>query len=98
MTIQPTDYELGAEFKHVYSGKVRDLYEAPDGRLLFIASDRISAEAVHEVSFKETKLSSPYLNIKNRSFNMSCKVICKNAISVVSVSLELRRNTARIST
>ncbi|MEN9716353.1 MAG: hypothetical protein RLZZ483_328, partial [Actinomycetota bacterium] len=43
MTIQPTDYELGAEFKHVYSGKVRDLYEAPDGRLLFIASDRISA-------------------------------------------------------
>jgi phosphoribosylaminoimidazole-succinocarboxamide synthase len=43
VTIQPTDYELGAEFKHVYSGKVRDLYEAPDGRLLFIASDRISA-------------------------------------------------------
>ena len=43
MTIQPTDYDLGAEFKHVYSGKVRDLYEAPDGRLLFIASDRISA-------------------------------------------------------
>lgn len=28
---------------HVYSGKVRDLYEAPDGRLLFVASDRISA-------------------------------------------------------
>jgi phosphoribosylaminoimidazole-succinocarboxamide synthase len=43
VTIQPADYELGAEFKHVYSGKVRDLYEAPDGRLLFIASDRISA-------------------------------------------------------
>jgi len=29
--------------KHVYSGKVRDLYAYPDGRLLFVASDRISA-------------------------------------------------------
>ena len=29
--------------KHVYSGKVRDLYEADDGTLLFVASDRISA-------------------------------------------------------
>jgi phosphoribosylaminoimidazole-succinocarboxamide synthase len=28
---------------HVYSGKVRDLYALPDGRLLFVASDRISA-------------------------------------------------------
>jgi phosphoribosylaminoimidazole-succinocarboxamide synthase len=28
---------------HVYSGKVRDLYETPEGRLLFVASDRISA-------------------------------------------------------
>ncbi|MDQ3628361.1 MAG: phosphoribosylaminoimidazolesuccinocarboxamide synthase [Actinomycetota bacterium] len=28
---------------HVYSGKVRDLYELPDGRLLMVASDRISA-------------------------------------------------------
>ena len=27
----------------MYSGKVRDLYEDPDGRLLFVASDRISA-------------------------------------------------------
>ena len=27
----------------VYSGKVRDLYRAPDGALLFVASDRISA-------------------------------------------------------
>ena len=27
----------------VYSGKVRDLYEYPDGRLLFVASDRMSA-------------------------------------------------------
>lgn len=29
--------------RHVYSGKVRDLYELEDGRLLFVASDRISA-------------------------------------------------------
>ena len=28
---------------HEYSGKVRDLYRAPDGALLFVASDRISA-------------------------------------------------------
>jgi phosphoribosylaminoimidazole-succinocarboxamide synthase len=28
---------------HVYSGKVRDLYEYPDGRMLFVASDRMSA-------------------------------------------------------
>ena len=30
-------------FTHVYSGKVRDLYSMPDGTLLFVASDRISA-------------------------------------------------------
>jgi phosphoribosylaminoimidazole-succinocarboxamide synthase len=30
-------------YKHVYSGKVRDLYEMVDGSLLFVASDRISA-------------------------------------------------------
>jgi phosphoribosylaminoimidazole-succinocarboxamide synthase len=28
---------------HLHSGKVRDLYELPDGRLLMVASDRISA-------------------------------------------------------
>ncbi len=28
---------------HAYSGKVRDLYRYPDGRLLFVASDRMSA-------------------------------------------------------
>src|SRR3954454_22094052 len=28
---------------HVHSGKVRDLYELPDGRLLMVATDRISA-------------------------------------------------------
>src|SRR4051795_10858236 len=31
----------GAE--HVHSGKVRDLYRLPDGHLLMVASDRISA-------------------------------------------------------
>ena len=40
----PTDnYGLDADYKHLYSGKVRDLYETPDGKLLFVASDRISA-------------------------------------------------------
>lgn len=42
MKIQPTEYNLPG-FKHVYSGKVRDLFESEDGRLLFVASDRISA-------------------------------------------------------
>ncbi len=32
-----------ADLPHVYSGKVRDLYQLPDGNLLFVASDRISA-------------------------------------------------------
>jgi phosphoribosylaminoimidazole-succinocarboxamide synthase len=30
-------------FRHIYSGKVRDLHESPDGNLLVVASDRISA-------------------------------------------------------
>ena len=30
-------------YTHVYSGKVRDLYAVPDGSLLVVASDRISA-------------------------------------------------------
>lgn len=37
------NYDLPTDYTHVYSGKVRDLYSTPDGRLLFIASDRISA-------------------------------------------------------
>jgi phosphoribosylaminoimidazole-succinocarboxamide synthase len=37
------EYDLPDDYTHVYSGKVRDLYETPDGRLLFVASDRISA-------------------------------------------------------
>ena len=43
MTINPQSFNLGSDYTHVYSGKVRDLYEAPDGRMLFVASDRISA-------------------------------------------------------
>jgi phosphoribosylaminoimidazole-succinocarboxamide synthase len=39
--IAPTPSIEGAE--HVHSGKVRDLYRLPDGRLLMVASDRISA-------------------------------------------------------
>jgi len=41
--IPAPDYDLPEGYTHVYSGKVRDLYEDPDGRLLFVASDRISA-------------------------------------------------------
>ena len=29
--------------RHVHAGKVRDLYDAGDGRLLMVASDRLSA-------------------------------------------------------
>lgn len=36
-------YGLPPEYEHVYSGKVRDLYRTSDGKLLFVASDRISA-------------------------------------------------------
>src|SRR3954453_11461637 len=39
--IAPAPSIEGAE--HVHSGKVRDLYRLPDGRLLMVASDRISA-------------------------------------------------------
>jgi phosphoribosylaminoimidazole-succinocarboxamide synthase len=34
---------LPPTFKHLHSGKVRDLYQTPEGNLLMIASDRISA-------------------------------------------------------
>ena len=37
------DMGLPEGYRGVYSGKVRDLFEAPDGSLLFVASDRISA-------------------------------------------------------
>ncbi|MEK9809403.1 MAG: phosphoribosylaminoimidazolesuccinocarboxamide synthase, partial [Candidatus Nanopelagicales bacterium] len=37
------EYDLPEGYTHVYSGKVRDLYSAPNGQLLFVASDRISA-------------------------------------------------------
>ncbi|MDT4939195.1 MAG: phosphoribosylaminoimidazole-succinocarboxamide synthase, partial [Pseudonocardiales bacterium] len=35
--------EAPAGLAHVHSGKVRDLYRTDDGRLLMVASDRISA-------------------------------------------------------
>jgi len=38
-----TDFGLPDEYTHLYSGKVRDLYSTPDGLLLFVACDRISA-------------------------------------------------------
>ena len=39
----PAPYDLPEGYAHVYSGKVRDLYSTPNGQLLFVASDRISA-------------------------------------------------------
>lgn len=42
-TLPQVDYGLADDYRHLYSGKVRDLFETPDGRLLFVASDRISA-------------------------------------------------------
>ena len=39
--IPPAPEVEGAE--HVHSGKVRDLYRLGDGRLLMVASDRMSA-------------------------------------------------------
>src|SRR3954454_7541401 len=42
MTSEMAAAEL-AGLRHLHSGKVRDLYEYPDGRLLMVASDRISA-------------------------------------------------------
>ena len=39
----PTSSPVLPGLDHVYSGKVRDLYRYPDGRLLFVASDRMSA-------------------------------------------------------
>ena len=36
-------WDVGADFTHIYSGKVRDLYRSDSGELLVVASDRISA-------------------------------------------------------
>ncbi len=40
--IEPLPAEIPGA-RHVHSGKVRDLYELPDGNLLMVASDRLSA-------------------------------------------------------
>ncbi len=37
------DLDLPEGYRHVYSGKVRDLFATPSGQLLFVASDRVSA-------------------------------------------------------
>lgn len=42
-TVPAPDLTLPDGYRHISSGKVRDLYETSDGRLLFVASDRISA-------------------------------------------------------
>ena len=42
-SIPPPDYALPDGYTHLYSGKVRDLWRTPEGELLFVATDRISA-------------------------------------------------------
>ena len=37
------DLDLPEGYEHIYGGKVRDLFRTPDGDLLVVASDRISA-------------------------------------------------------
>ena len=43
MSTESSPYDLPGGYTHLYSGKVRDLYTTPENRLLFVASDRISA-------------------------------------------------------
>ena len=43
MSTEPSPYDLPEGYTHLYAGKVRDLYTTPENRLLFVASDRISA-------------------------------------------------------
>ena len=43
MSAESSPYDLPEGYTHLYSGKVRDLYTTPENRLLFVASDRISA-------------------------------------------------------
>lgn len=37
------EYQLPAGYRHLYTGKVRELWETPSGDVLFVATDRISA-------------------------------------------------------
>ena len=39
----PGGAQPGAGLRHLYSGKVRELYQLVDGTLLLVATDRISA-------------------------------------------------------
>ena len=41
--VDDTPYDETLMFDHLHSGKVRDLYQTPEGLLLLVASDRISA-------------------------------------------------------
>ncbi|HKA94785.1 MAG TPA: phosphoribosylaminoimidazolesuccinocarboxamide synthase, partial [Streptosporangiaceae bacterium] len=39
----PPDGPAGGALQHLYSGKVREVYQMPGGLLLLVATDRISA-------------------------------------------------------
>lgn len=41
--VPATEFELPEGYKHLYTGKVRELWETPSGDVLFVATDRISA-------------------------------------------------------
>ena len=43
LTLGSEVYGRRMALDHLYSGKVRDIYDAGDGRLLFVTSDRMSA-------------------------------------------------------
>ncbi len=53
--------DLEGKLEKMASGKVRDLFEVDDERLLFVASDRISAFDVVMKNVSLNQLSSRYM-------------------------------------
>ena len=53
--------DLQGKLEKLASGKVRELFEVGDERLLFVASDRISAFDVVMKNVSSNQLSSPYI-------------------------------------
>ena len=53
---------------HIYSGKVRDIYDAGDGRLLMVTSDRMSAFDVVMANADPAARTSARASAKHESF------------------------------
>ena len=53
--------DLQGKLENIASGKVRDLFKVDDGRLLFVASDRISAFDVVMKNVSLNQLSSYHM-------------------------------------